>query len=99
MNTTAKHTPGPWYVRGREIRTVRDTGIGEYIAYIATAIRDEKSPDALEANAALIAAAPELLTAAKAFLAHHRRICKGEDCEESCIDMLTFAVEKAEGRS
>ena len=54
--TQATHTPGPWKVNGYMVRT--DCKISLFVAnccYGAT--------DAIEANARLIAAAPELLAA------------------------------------
>lgn len=59
----SKHTQGPWYAReallaGRrarmEVRT-QAGGIGEPVAVM---VADDKSPDAVQANARLIAAAP-----------------------------------------
>jgi hypothetical protein len=59
----AKHTPGPWHIKRNPVRlAVRDKN-GDYIA---EDIRGEK--EEREANAALIAAAPDLLYAIQAFV-------------------------------
>ena len=67
----SKHTPGPWYVgtefydQGRHIyatQTVRDDEGEEWHPLIATTDDDERLID-WQANARLIAAAPELLEA------------------------------------
>ena len=58
---SAKHTPGPWIADGS---MVVETANGDCIARI-----DEFAPDdVVEANARLIAAAPELLDAIHAAL-------------------------------
>lgn len=69
---TAKHTPGPWVVRtiDQSLATV-ETQDGEYIICTAAQLRwdDWKTEHAeRKANARLIAAAPELLEAAKLVL-------------------------------
>lgn len=61
MNTQTTFTPGPWHV---EPRTTR----GEFVATTHIVSGDEShiavvQPCAIEANARLIAAAPELLAA------------------------------------
>jgi hypothetical protein len=73
MSGEARHTPGPWHLRpvrpAHSTRTVRDEQ-GSEIAflqpdYVSFADADERT----EANARLIAAAPEILEALKAMLA------------------------------
>jgi hypothetical protein len=62
METTAKHTPGPWttYFPSEESREVRADG-GVIVARIPAWGIGADSYNATQANAALIAAAPELL--------------------------------------
>lgn len=64
MSTQAKHTPGPWsavsYVNGK-IALEDDQGLGT-IALVDT-VHTIKDPREQEANARLIASAPELLEA------------------------------------
>jgi hypothetical protein len=89
---TGTHTPGPWAQSGQTIRS--DSGIS--IARTAFAFAADTSEDAqwhgggpLEpeaaANAALIAAAPDLLEAAEALL--------------DAIDTLGIAVAQARGET
>lgn len=80
MNTT-KHTPGPWIygqaVNGKEFvvgPSTHDSEGGHEIAYVAHVTRPDpictpESHATVEANARLIAAAPELLAACQALLA------------------------------
>src|SRR4051794_13527039 len=58
-----KHTPGPWYMAGVPAVLSRD-GVG-----IADCRTVDTTPQEQEANARLIAAAPDLLAACKALLA------------------------------
>ena len=68
---TTKHTPGPWYVgsgtyEGRNIYSTASVTDGEGFTYqpvVATAEDDEVA--CWDANARLIAAAPDLLEALK----------------------------------
>ena len=68
---TTNHTPGPWYVgsgtyEGRNIYSVASVTDGEGFTYqpiVATA--EDDGIDCWDANARLIAAAPELLEALK----------------------------------
>jgi hypothetical protein len=60
-----KHTPGPWLVEGRTVYALNDDGYNRFSALV----QDAHTPgDELEANARLIAAAPELLEFALLFL-------------------------------
>lgn len=55
-----KHTQGPWLVEGRTVYALNDDGYNRFSALV----QDAHTPgDELEANARLIAAAPELLEA------------------------------------
>jgi hypothetical protein len=67
--TEAKPTPGPWATREMpaydlDVIEVFGQGIGVRVASV-----DGEDLDALEANAALISAAPDLLAALEAILA------------------------------
>ena len=61
-----KHTPGPWVVDGDEtglfIRMEKLKGVDEFLAIYAS-----PNPKQREADARLIAAAPELLEALRAY--------------------------------
>lgn len=70
---TTKHTPGPWFVVSRDDGAGHDYHIGSPMARIASiAERQFGEPPYLanyrQANARLIAAAPELLGALKAMV-------------------------------
>lgn len=60
MSEGAKHTPGPWWNDGPEVGTVP-------MMTVKTAKADGRSYGETMANARLIAAAPEMLAALKAF--------------------------------
>lgn len=85
--TKATHTPGPWSVScsGNDVENVSGAGVCALYA-------DETA----EANARLIAAAPDLLAAAEAML---RSIDEGPAFGngEIEIDKLRVAVAKARG--
>ncbi len=81
------HTPGPWQID--EIMHVfheRKDGRTEYVAYAA-------DTQAMEPNASLIAAAPDLLEALERLLG-----CPDE-CECGCQDMARAAIAKAKGEA
>ena len=89
------HTPGPWKVP-RRFEIYQDIGPGRGGTYIGTTAGNRVLPESVarvdEANARLIAAAPELLAACQAFI----------DCDNQCGANLAFvmaknAVEKATG--
>ncbi len=63
-----EHTPGPWFVKGRE-KAPRDIHIHGQFWQTRIATTSGLRQDAIDkANADLIAAAPELLAALEAFL-------------------------------
>lgn len=64
----SKHTPGPW-VLSYDQGSTRDIVSEKEQLTICMVRRSWVSPDAYQANAQLIAAAPELLEAAKLVLA------------------------------
>ena len=89
----SKHTPGPW------IATASDNGewgvdaaSGWGIATVAGSAGYGPGNDESDANARLIAAAPDLLAACKALYAQHKP-GKGQCCEAA--DMAFAALAKA----
>lgn len=110
-----KHTPGPWEVEGpmgAEIGlSVVQAGLKTYEwEFIAMACQstagDERmgrqrfiSPEEQEANARLIAAAPELLNALKEILETDFSQESSWDYSEGIKDVARAAIAKAEGRS
>ena len=87
------HTPGPWAVReaeGDELYEVYREAGGELITYAAATTRRR-------VNAILIAAAPDLLAAAR--LANQELIDLGQGSSGSpALAALWAAIAKAEGR-
>ena len=85
-----KHTPGPWHeANGGVFHRPDGEAFGKLVARVyaeSAAIR--------RANAALIAAAPELLDSAKRFLA-----ADTPDEHDARANALHDAIAKAEGRS
>ena len=58
----SKHTPGPWAVSSTERRYVREVNGKRYVAS-CTDSQDYRTYEEAEANARLIACAPEMLEA------------------------------------
>jgi hypothetical protein len=75
---SAKHTPGPWFIFGSVehcvggANTDPTTAAEHPTAGIAMCGMGRRLPDENAANARLIAAAPDLLEAAQAFVAYCR---------------------------
>ena len=107
MSNQPKHTPGPWFAKR--------AGDGGYFEWyvgrdgencpIAEDIADPMTRDPSEANAQLIAAAPDLLAALKDMLSGWRYI--RQDAAHQCIygvgwdraqSAAEAAIAKAEGR-
>ena len=92
---SAKHTPGPWEI---------ERGYNTIIKSIGPCVPDEYAGSAWlevpDADALLIAAAPDLLEALKAMVAldeeHHQR-CQGDEdvCRE--VRQARYAIAKAIG--
>lgn len=98
MKTKMTHTAGPWEIISlRDLGQIRIKGEGEIVAaaWVLPTVNEE-------ANARLIAAAPDLLEAAKRAM----HICSVDDDGEmatrlmilNAAGMLRAAIEKAEGR-
>jgi hypothetical protein len=72
--SNTKHTPGPWEYLATNANTLNDytrtifATVGECVAHVETNDDDGKPTEKGEANARLIAAAPELLEALEAVL-------------------------------
>jgi hypothetical protein len=92
------HTPGPWYAEGSDIGSAENVTVG-----VAIAGRNDDgyiSHAEVQANAYLMAAAPEMLSALKEIAeCCERRLRKGKD--QGDLDTLRVcrtAIAKAEGR-
>jgi hypothetical protein len=98
--SAAKHTPGPWEVEDitsqgamvyRRIKTSKDEPVGSVSAYKLSKKRDAEA----EANARLIAAAPELLEALEMMIADFgdypasKRPCLAFDLARAAIARAT----------
>jgi hypothetical protein len=108
-----KHTPGPWTVeRGHDGRIGRDGRIRDVQVTIALVTRgvdldpdDDLGGPTFEANARLIAAAPELLAALKTLFDDYKRLADSGDCgfwkleDQSSGQQALAAIAKAEGQS
>lgn len=98
---SGRHTPGPWTVDSdRAILCESKTASGK-LRPVAQSYSWMGSAEA-DANAALIAAAPDLLEALKAYVdwhgASHTMDCPKDECEAASIDAaLNAAIRKAEG--
>lgn len=78
------HTPGPWEVDGVEIHPVNGHRASDAIC--------EMKPGFIEADAALIAAAPELLAALQQAYS-----CHEDDFEQVWLSSAATAIAKAAG--
>lgn len=90
----SKHTPGPW--NWENDRTILVAENGERIASDADAQYDLLDGPNADANANLIAAAPDLLAACKAALDRHNYQGDGRPWPQ-LFDKIRDAIAKAEG--
>jgi hypothetical protein len=94
------HTPGPWKVAKRQIKDgfdfdVHDAAGNELICIYDNDGADDPTWFPVEANANLIAAAPELLEVARRFIKFYGGCDDGCECTG---DLAQRAIAKAEGR-
>ena len=87
------HTPGPWTT---ERLNGSDWGHLVHIGDELDVLVQNADPDEELANARLIAAAPELLEAAKAIL---EREDQRDDFADPLLEKLRLAIRKSEGRA
>lgn len=92
---TTKHTKGPWRVAGANVKSESDIGIHGKDYIICDMCRDGYDDSEQMANAALIAAAPELLVAVQRCLNY----IEGAEAESGqtlqCGDLARAAIQKA----
>ena len=92
--TKVQHTPGPWEIHRNDIADIFDIRVGMHgICDIVNPKQHltELTIDESEANARLIAAAPELLTAIKfatGFVARHKSKIDGENLHQELLTLL-----------
>jgi hypothetical protein len=93
----SKHTPGPWAVTKKQPTVVVNEGGNRWVAraFIGNgkSPRFHNDPDEAEANARLIAAAPDLLDALKSFIGESRL---GSTLEQR-VALATAAIASATG--
>ncbi len=97
-----KFNPGPWFCSGKprgydwcKIMAPRAEGVTAHIATV-----NHWNPDVNDANAALIAAAPDLFTALEALALHIDRIPYGKPYagrQHDLVDAARAALKKARG--
>lgn len=89
--SNANHSPGPW--------VVAKSGVSVDAGHLGPRIRQESTGprEVLEANARLIAAAPEILDALKRCVAFGVRSDSGAIIERE-METVRAAIAKAEGR-
>ncbi len=95
MNTTPKYTKGPW---GRNIKPASKYPIvyAGRNTHVAQVLKAGLTEDEVEANCSLIAAAPDLIEAAKLVL--DARALGDRDDEAVALGKLQDAIAKAEGK-
>ena len=86
------HTPGPWSV------IIHENEYGDISYHIDEPITAYTSTERAEANKSLIAAAPDLLAAAKDSLRAFGNGRTVTRAEFSALEALAVAIEKAEGK-
>ena len=98
----ATHTPGPWHVAGDAVYSGTRTEKGGWVNSEQVFPRYVEDPASdtfqrLEANARLIAAAPELLEACEAAFMQFEH--NGDEAPEdrAILDQLQHAIAKARG--
>ena len=80
----SKHTPGPWVVVGSRTKYVEARLVGSLMQEVAACgptLADEGYGQQQEANARLIAAAPDLLEALRGMFAMWRSVCRAQGWE------------------
>lgn len=100
-----KYTPGPWEIgkfwpssKREELSECEITPVGEF-AILAHVYRPDRSKEEAEANAHLIAAAPELLEACIKMYDHiFNRQCQTDIEIADMRDYACDAITKAEGK-
>ena len=90
-----QHTPGPWRIRDGSMRFIEADGhvgpIADMRSRLDYPAMDPIVADTLDANARLIAAAPDLLAALKMVMQHGRI-----DNSEARLNMVAAAIARAE---
>jgi hypothetical protein len=91
----AKHTPGPWFLFGNPAHCVGGPHPQNDTAGVAMCGMRLRTPEEGEANARLIAAAPDLLAACEEFEAYHQH--GSLDQFPALCSQIRAAIAKAKG--
>jgi len=98
MNNTT-HTPGPWYPHYAKADHCLSSSVWGKEPGNQVAVIGGKSLETMNANAALIAAAPAMYEAIKAALDYYRGVFTGNTVtDEMMSSKLEQALAQAEGR-
>lgn len=89
----SKHTPGPWKVDKRERETLITAAAMPYVAAVSSSLHGQ--PGTGEANARLIAAAPDLLDALQCYVMLYASL--DTEGKQKLRDRAEAAITKAEG--
>ncbi|HBP6823498.1 TPA: hypothetical protein L6B08_26940 [Pseudomonas aeruginosa] len=86
-----KHTPGPWHVGGPNKCTIYDKHSQRLANSFEGVMATQRTDSECEANARLIAAAPELLEALQVCIQQITALCSADDVP----DQARAAIAKA----
>lgn len=101
----SKHTPGPWMLADDKTRVITNESVPDAeIADCESGFYCSKNISECEANARLIAAAPEMLEALKAAEKRLHALWQADpnnypQCEPGECAMIRYAINKAEEKS
>lgn len=93
----SKHTRGPWYRSGKTVYALNEQGFNRFSALVQDARTGDEE---LEANARLIAAAPELLEALIMCCQSMSSVLPDfNPFDQAAYDKARAAIAKAEGKA
>ena len=92
----SRHTPGPWEINERHGGVIYIEGVGNTVAICHDDGFDIDHAEA-EANARLIAAAPQMLEALEAADALIHRLLMGADYAQKEVEEIRAAIRAAKG--
>ncbi|MFG1417212.1 hypothetical protein V5F38_05285 [Xanthobacter sp. V0B-10] len=98
---TSKHTQGPWYAVGGMVEIDNDyiqdiCSVDPATFFQDSILRKKRSWEEIEANARLIAAAPEMLALLRAIVANHGKEAVQTHLDNTDLADALAAIAKAE---
>lgn len=98
------HTPGPWLIHPLDFAVYEDDSAGRVIARMVTPTLPPRDINTTEANARLIAAAPDMLNALESVRDHFWSDCRipaevRKDWESVYHTVIVPAIRKAKGEA